>query len=108
MRKSEEQLGEILKRSVMLKEKQKDSKKILLYGMGMTLCVFLMCLTAFIVPSVIESAGQTGAVRYGSLILSAGHMGYVIIALLAFILGILVTLFCYHIKEIRRKQDAEK
>ena len=41
------------------------------------------------------------------LILSVPYLGYVVIGLLAFVLGILVTMLCLHIKDLRG-MDAEK
>jgi len=33
---------------------------------------------------------------------------YVIIALLAFILGILITVFCFHIRELNKKDEKDQ
>ena len=106
--RSEEQLNEILKRSDRLKRKRASAKKILSYCSGIAACVICIILTAIYVPAVTEGTGSFSEMRYGSLILSTGNMGYVIIAFLAFILGVLITLFCVHLKELNKNNKTGK
>ena len=106
--RSEEQLSEILRRSDWLKRKRAAMKRILSYCSGIIICLICMILTAVYVPAVTEGAGSLSEMRYGSLILSTGNMGYVIIAFLAFILGILITLLCVHLRELNKSNKIEK
>ena len=46
--------------------------------------------------------------RYGSLLLAAPYIGYVIVGILAFALGICVTLLCIRLKELREKERERK
>ncbi len=108
MRNTDQQLKNILERSENIRKRHENNRKTALYSIGIGLCMILVAMTVVFAPSVIEGAVQTEDMRYGSLILSAGHMGYVIIALLAFILGILITLLCFHLNEIRKIKDTEK
>ena len=105
MRNTDQQLKDILDRSEALKRRRADNQKTALYGLSMGLCLILLVMTAVFAPSVITDAVTTEGMRYGSLILSAEHMGYVIMALLAFILGILATLFCFHLNEIKKRKE---
>ena len=106
--RSEEQLNEILKRSDELKRKRASMKRILSYCSGIAACFICMILTAVFIPAVTDGSRSIGDMRYGSLILSTGNMGYVIIAFLAFILGILITLLCVHLKELNKINKTEK
>ena len=38
---------------------------------------------------------------YGSLILSTPYLGYVVIGILTFVLGVLVTILCLHLNDLR-------
>ena len=105
MRDTDRQLKDILERSENLKNRHADIRKTVMYSLSMGVCLILLVMTAVFVPSVIDSAIRTEGIRYGSLILSAEYMGYIIMALLAFILGILATLFCFHLNEIKRRKE---
>ena len=108
MRNTDQQLKNILERSENIKRQHENNRKTALYSIGIGMCMVVMAMAVVFAPSVIERAVQTEDMRYGSLILSAGHMAYVIIALLAFILGILITLLCFHLNEIKKMKDTEQ
>ena len=105
MRNTDQELNDILNRSEKIKTRHADNHKTLWYSLSMGFCAVLMVMTAVFAPSVIDRAVQAGENRYGSLILSAGHMGFIVMAVLAFILGILATLFCFHLNEIKKRKE---
>ncbi len=105
MRNTDQQLKDIIDRSEAIKKRHADNQKTALYSLSVGFVLVLMVMTGIFAPSVLANAVETQSVHYGSLILSAGHMGYLIIAVLAFILGILVTLFCFHLNQIKKREE---
>ena len=46
--------------------------------------------------------------HYGSLLLAAPYTGYVVVGVLAFALGVCITLLCIHWKALRQKERERK
>lgn len=109
MRGIEEQKFEINRRREIYSDMKTLRKKIIA---EVSSCVAVASLIVFVVvfiPTIEKMSEQTPVKQYGSMILSLPYMGYVIIAALSFILGIVVTLLCGHIRKRREKeQEIEK
>ncbi len=111
MRTTDEQLREILKRSDRIAEKRKLRSRMLTDVVSLCACVSLMIVTAAFLPGTAPSSASGSADHYGSLILSTSHMGYVVIAVIAFIAGVFVTLLSQHyrrLKTIEREKEQER
>ena len=94
MRSTDDQLREIMRRAKHVKEKRIIKKSLLTDAIVSCVClVFLIAVAAYL-PTF--SPAQAGAVetQYGSLLLAAPYIGYVIVGLLAFALGVCMTLLC--------------
>ena len=105
MRSTEDQLLEIMKRADHIKEKKADQKALLSYALSACACILLMVVTVLNLPRTSSSAApQTGG-HYGSLLLDTSYMGYIVIGVLAFLLGISVTLLCLQLRKIRKKES---
>lgn len=84
----DESMHEFEKRiEILQKKRQKRLSRVLMSGVGMMSVVLIVALSIVIGPT---TPGQ-GEGLYGSFLLSQDAAGYVIIALIAFILGILLT-----------------
>jgi len=97
MRNTEEQLREIRMRSEKLKQKQKDRKAVATGCISICACIAMIVAASLSLPSFKTSAA-THSVKYGSLVISTPHLGYVVIGILAFLLGICVTLLCVRLR----------
>lgn len=97
MHQIDEQLSEVLKRTEIIKGKTQLKKHILTEVVTSVMCF------AFIVLSVVNmpASGATAddETRYGSLILSSRNMGFIVVGVLAFIIGVCVTLLCLNWKK---------
>ena len=67
-------------------------------------CLVFIALAIVYIPNVSTVSKQAPVKQYGSLILSMPIVGYVVIAILFFILGVAATLLCRHYKEIGEKE----
>ena len=108
MRSTDEQLREIMRRAEIVKEKRILRKRIYAGAIASFACVALLIAVCFYLPrlSVIQAA--PGLQQYGSLLLAAPYMGYVVVGVLAFALGICVTLLCVHWKALKQKERERK
>lgn len=100
MRPIEEQLNEIVKRKEAYNNRRSAIGFITGYAIAIAVCVAALIAVAISIPKLtaVDSTAETS--HYGSLILSAPYMGYVIVGIIAFALGILVALLCKQIREL--------
>jgi len=89
MRSNEELMKGILQRKAVYLA-QKQARRLIVVGAGLAVLLLIML---FIAPSVTGSVEQHAAYTMGATILGPETGGYVIVALIAFALGIVVTLF---------------
>ena len=103
MRSTDDQLREIMRRAELVKEKRNVKKVIMMNAVASGLCVALLSTVAVYLPNL--SPAQAGQIetRYGSLLLAAPYIGYVIVGLLAFALGVSITLLCIQWKKWKER-----
>ena len=103
MRSTDDQLREIMRRAELVKEKRNVKKVIMMNAVASGLCVALLITVAVYLPNL--SPAQAGQIetRYGSLLLAAPYIGYVIVGLLAFALGVSITLLCIQWKKWKER-----
>ena len=109
MRTSEERVRELHRRMDAM-EQQKDRRGYLIRCTAMTAaCLAVAVVFALMIAHApiqvpdMETGGAAASIFTGNEVL-----GYIVVALLAFLLGALVTVFCFRLKRHREKPDAEK
>jgi len=103
MRSNEELMQGILERKAVYLA-QKQARSLMMVGTGLAA---LLLTTLYIVPEITGSEEQYTACAMGATILGPEAGGYVIVALLAFALGIVVTYFIQKHK-ITKDRKAER
>ena len=101
MRSTDEQLREIGSRSRKLKVRAELRHAASLEALAACACIALMAVVGISLPTVDPASTGIEATRYGSLILTSPYMGYVVIFVLAFLLGICVALLAMHMRRMR-------
>lgn len=101
MHSTEEQLPEVLKRIGRIKEKKAMQKRMIADGIAAAVCLVLMIAAGAFIPGLGQGGDAAVSTHYGSLILSASNIGYVVIGGLAFALGVFITLLCLHLRRMR-------
>ena len=71
-------------------------------------CLALIIVTISFLPHIGSAGSGASQVRYGSLILRTACMGYVMVGVLAFTLGITVALLSIHWKKMKQKERDRK
>lgn len=103
MRSENEQLREILRRTELVKERRGIRARLRASAAGVLACALLLCAVGASLPVLPAAQAGTGMQRYGSLLLFAPYMGYVVVGVLAFALGISVTLLCLFYRRLHEK-----
>jgi len=104
MRSMDEQVSEILSRREVVRERRVNKRILVANAVASCVCVILIIATSFYLPKLAIMQSEGGASQYGSLLLAAPYVGYVIIGILAFALGICVTLFCCFWKKYKEQE----
>ena len=101
-------MSEIMKRADGVRETRSMKKQIIGYSIAVAACLVLIIAVSAFLPKINETASANEAQHYGSLILATPYMGYVAIGVLAFGLGICVTLLCNCWRTMNRKNHGDK
>ncbi len=104
MRNTERQLEEIKKRSEKLRQKQNDRRSAAAGFISVCVCIALI-VTVSLSLSSFSQAASTHSGKYGSLIIATPHLGYVVIGILAFLLGVCVTMLCVRLRGDKSRWD---
>ena len=102
MRSSDERLKEIIKRADTVQKTAQIRRTALAQAAASAVCLALLILVCVIIPDTEITAGGMTNVHYGSLLLEASYTGYVVVAVLAFALGILLTLLALQLRKLNQ------
>ena len=108
MRNTDEQLQEIMRRAETVKEKRSIRKRLRASALASCVCVILLIAVSIYLPRLTAISQDTAAGQYGSLLLGAHYTGYIVVGVLAFALGVCITLLCLHWKALRQKEQERK
>ena len=104
----DEQMTIITERACRLQRRQRAIRRITSDAVCAGLCLFLLIVSALYLPGSSAAAADTQAVSsYGSLILGSAFAGYILTGVLAFGLGVFITLFCIHWRAMRRESGRQ-
>lgn len=105
MRNIEDQMNEIRRRKDIYKQaKSLRNKTIGECAVGIV-CLVLIISGAVILPGLDFSGNDAQILQYGSAIKSLPVIGYLLVAILAFVMGVAMTMACIHWKERKKKEQ---
>lgn len=108
MRSTDEQMMEITARAAEMKKEQKLRKAIAAEALSCCVCTALLIWCAAAMPSFEVAIRDSAKNYYGGLLLSSPALGYVVMSILGFLLGICITLLCLHLHNQDREGDVRK
>ena len=110
MRTTEERISAMHQRAAELKRERRKKQTFLAGGVSIAVCLALVILLALWIPGSLSvhmaelpELGMSGSIFSNNYLL-----GYIIIAIIAFLLGISVTVFCFRLKKWRDDRDNEE
>ena len=108
MRSTDEQLHEIMRRAELVREKRITVQRLRVSALASIVCAVLLIAVCFYLPQLTVIQENSGMQRYGSLLLATPYMGYMAVGVLAFALGVCVTLLCIHWKRWKEKDQVRR
>lgn len=102
MRSIDEQLTEVSARSARLKVRERARRSAVLDALATAACLVIIVFVAITIPQLNGVSTNSAPSQFGSLVITSPALGYVLIGVLAFLLGISVTLLALHLRKMRR------
>ena len=105
MRSTEEQIREITLRSRITAGERERRRTIAARAAAAVFCLALITAVSALV-SLVPAAGQeiSQTAPYGSIVITSPFVSYVLVGLLAFLLGISFTMLCLHVQKQKRNK----
>ena len=97
-----DKLEEIYRRAGIIKKAAVFRKRAAYSGISCAVCTVILTGVILALPNNTASTPNAFVENYGSLILCAPYMGYVVIAAVSFLIGVLFALMCINIREARK------
>lgn len=92
MRSTDEQLRLVRERANMLRRR----RSMFRYGVSAACCLLLILVLVVAMPDVSGNVVPPEEAAFGSLLLTSPMLSRIVIGILAFVLGVFVTLLCVH------------
>ena len=109
MRSNEERVAEV-KRRIAEKERQKKLRRSRIAAVSaVAACLVLILVLALFMPGIagqLRPGGYSDYEMVASMFGENGALGYIIIGLLAFLLGVCVTILCFRIRLLNREEQS--
>ena len=111
MRSLEERVAETKRRIAKIERVKRRRRNTITIASSVAACLVLLVGASFAMPGIAASiqAGdyadfETAASMYGG----GAALGYIVIGLLAFLLGVCVTVLCFRIRQLSRENAQDK
>lgn len=109
MRSNEERVIEV-KRRIAEKERQKKLRRSRIAAVSaVAACLVLILVLSLFMPGIagqLRPGGYSDYEMVASMFGENGALGYIIIGLLAFLLGVCVTILCFRIRLLNREEQS--
>ena len=109
MRSNEERVVEV-KRRIAEKERQKKLRRSRIAAVSaVAACLVLILVLSLFMPGIagqLRPGGYSDFEMVASMFGENGALGYIIIGLLAFLLGVCVTILCFRIRLLNREEQS--
>ena len=112
MRSYEERVAETKRRIAKIEREKRLRRNMITMASAVAACFALLIGASFAMPGIaasIQTGDYAGFETAASIFHGGAALGYIVIGLLAFFLGVCVTVLCFRLRQISRedKQDKE-
>ena len=111
MLKNEERIAEIKRRIAKKEQQQRMRRRRIVSAVCIAACFAVIVGVSFAMPGIvgqIEPGTSSGFETAATILGGSTALGYMVIGLLAFILGACVTILCFHIHQLNKEEQTEK
>ena len=111
MLKNEERIAEVKRRIEEKERRQRLRYRQIVSAFCIAACLAVIAGVSFVMPGIVgqitpgtSSGFETAASMYGG----GAALGYIVIGLLAFLLGVCVTVLCFRLRQMSREDGQDK
>ena len=110
MLKNEERIAEIKRRIAKKEQQQRMWRRRIVSAVCIAACFAVIVGVSFAMPGIvgqIEPGTSSGFETAATILGGSTALGYMVIGLLAFILGACVTILCFRIRQLNKEEQTE-
>ena len=111
MRSHEERVVETKRRIVAMERKKRLRRNTVTMASAVAACLVLLIGASLAMPGIAESiqtGDYSGFETAASIFHGGAALGYIVIGLLAFLLGVCVTVLCFRLRQMSREDGQDK
>ena len=111
MRSHEERVTETKRRIAKIEQEKRLRHNMVTMASAVAACLVLLIGASFAMPGIaasIRTGDYSGFETAASIFHGGAALGYIIIGLLAFLLGVCVTVLCFRIRQFSREDAQDK
>ena len=111
MRSHEERVAETKRRIAKMEREKQRRRNTITMASSVAACLVLLIGASLAMPGIaakVRTGGYTGCETAGSIFQSSAALGYIVIGLLAFLLGVCVTVLCFRLRQMSREDAQDK
>ena len=111
MRSHEERVAETKRRIAKMEREKRRQRNTVTMAAAVAACLVLLIGASFAMPGVaarIQTGDYSGFETAASMYGGGAALGYIVIGLLAFLLGVCVTVLCFRLRQMNREDDQNK
>lgn len=111
MRSHEERITEAKRRIAIIKQEKRLRRNTITIASAVAACLALLIGASLAMPGIaasIQTGDYSGFETAASIFHGGAALGYIVIGLLAFLLGVCVTVLCFRLRQMSREDDQNK
>ena len=111
MRSHEERVVETKRRIAAMERKKRLRRNTVTMASAVAACLVLLVGVSLAMPGIaakIQSGDYSGFETAASIFHGGAALGYIVIGLLAFLLGVCVTVLCFRLRQMNRDDTQDK
>ena len=111
MRSHEERVAETKRRIAKMEREKRLRRNTITAASAVAACLALIVGVSFVMPDIavkIQTGGYAGFETAASIFHGGAALGYIVIGLLAFLLGVCVTVLCFRLRQMNRDDTQDK
>ena len=111
MRSHEERVAEAKRRIAKIEREKRLRRNTITMASAVAACLVLLIGASFVMPGIaanIQTGDYSGFEMTASIFHGGAALGYIVIGLLAFLLGVCVTVLCFRLRQMSRENAQDK
>ena len=111
MRSHEERVAETKRRIAARQREKRLRRNTITMASAVAACLALLIGAALAMPGIaarIQTGNYSGFETAASIFYSGAALGYIVIGLLAFLLGVCVTVLCFRLQQMNREDGQDR